>query len=162
MTSHKKETTGLIFALVLMSFGGALLHSRIHSILPDPQGVKHPANFFPFGVGIASILVVPVLLWFRRTLIVGYLINGMGAVIGMLLMTYFSVARFQPPFTLMKVFTGTILADVFIASAKLFVGQQILLTYLPAGMGRMFTTWWWTRHIAYISVIFLLGHFFWR
>ena len=162
MTSHKKETTGLIVALALMSVGGWLLHFRIHSILPDAAGVREARNFIPFVAGLTGILVTPVLLWFRRTLILGYLVNGMGAVIGMVLMTYVSVAGFQTPFTVGGVFTRTLLADVLIAFAKLFIGQRILLSYVPSGMGRMFTPGWWARHIVYVSVMFTLGHFIWR
>lgn len=162
VTSHKKETTGLILALALVSLGGWLLHFRIHPVVPDAAGIREARNFVPFSVGLVSILLVPVLLWLRRTLILGYLLNGMGAVTGTVLMTYFSLTMLRHPVTLAGIFTGTILADVFIAFAKLFIGQRILLTYLPSGMGRMFTGWWWTRHFVYISVIFTLGHFIWR
>ncbi len=162
MTSHKKETTGLIAALALVSLGGWLLHYRIHSVVPDAAGIREAENFVPFSVGLVSVLLTPVLLWFRRTLILGYLLNGMSAVIGMVLMTYVSVEGLQAPLTLGSVFTRTLLPDVLIAFAKLFIGQRILLTYLPSGMGRMFTPGWWTRHIIYISVVFTLGHLIWR
>ena len=162
MTSHKKETTGLILALALMSIGGWLLHVRIHSILPDATGVTATRNFIPFIVGLAGMLVTPVLLWFPRTLIDGYLLNGIGAIIGTVLMTYFSVAMFRHPVTFAGIFTGTLLGDVLIAFSKLFIGQRIFLAYHPSGMGRMFTVGWWTRHYIYIVVMFTLGHFIWR
>jgi len=162
MTSHKNETTGLILALALMSIGGWLLHFRIHSILPDAAGVTTARNFIPFAVGLASMLVTPILLWFPKTLIVGYLLNGIGAVIGVVLMTAFSAAKFHGPVTVGDILTGTLLGDVLIAFSKLFIGHRILLTYHPSGMGRMFTVGWWTRHFIYISVMFTLGHFIWR
>jgi len=162
VTSHKKETTELILALFFISVGGWLLHFRIHPILPDAARMRNSANFFPFTVGLTSMLVTPVLLWFRRTLLVGYLLNGIGALTGMLLMTYFSLATFRHPFTLAGVFTGTLVADVLIAFSRLFLGQRILHTYYPSGTGRMFTAWWWTRHAFYVSVVFLLGHSVWR
>ncbi len=162
MSSHKRETTPLIVALVFLSLGGWLLHVRIHSILPDAEGVTHARNFIPFVVGLASMLVTPVLLWFPRTLIVGYLLNGIGAIIGMILMTAFSVAMFREPVTVAGIFTGTLLGDVLIVFSKLFVGHGIFLAYHPSGMGRMFTTGWWARHFVYICVILALGRFVWR
>jgi hypothetical protein len=145
-----------------MSIGGWLLHFRIHSILPDKHGVRHLPFFIPFAVGIVNVIVTPVLLWFPRTLVVGYLLNGIGAVIGTVLMTYFSIVMFKLPFTVAGIFTGTLLGDILIAFSKLMIGQRILYAYHPSGMGRMFTTWWWTRHYVYISAAFILGHFVWR
>jgi hypothetical protein len=123
MTSHKKETTGLILALAFMSAGGWLLHFRIHSVLPDEAGVRELENLIPFVVGLVSMLVTPVLLWFARTLILGYLLNGIGAVIGVVLMIYYSTTIVRHPLTLAGILTGTLLADVLIAFAKLFVGD---------------------------------------
>ena len=162
MASHKNETTGLILALAFISVGGWLLHFRIHPILTDATGMRVARNFIPFAVGLAGMLVTPVLLWFPRTMIIGYLLNGIGAVIGTVLMTYFSVAMFRHPVTVAGIFTGTLLGDVLIAFSKLFIGQRILLTYHPSGMGRMFTVGWWTRHFIYICAAFTLGHFIWR
>ena len=162
MTSHKKETTGLIVALAMMSLGGWLLHYRVHPIVPDAAGIRVAENFVPFAVGLVSVLLTPALLWFRRTLIVGYVLNGVTAVLGAVLMTYYSVTIVRHPVTLAGLITGTLLADVLIAFAKLFVGQRVLLAYHPSGMGRMFTAGWWARHVVYISGMFVLGHFLWR
>lgn len=152
----KKEIRKDILALFFISLGGWCLHVRIHSVSDSPS------NFAPFLSGLVSFLAVPILLSHRRTVLVGYLLNGFSVIIGSVLMAHFSLS--SPPDTLSigSILFQTTLADIFILMAKLFVGQSILLHYYPNGLGRMFTAAWWARHFCYFSVVYSIGHFLLR
>jgi hypothetical protein len=151
-----------VLAIILLSLGGWLLHVRIHPVSFDPAKPANPAFFVPFVAGILSIVAVPVLLNFRSTFVVGYLINGISVIIGTLAMGRLSLTRLPSPLTFQGVFTGTLLADIFLLFPKLFLGQMVLHHYHPNGMGRLFTASWWTRHFIYLGVIFTLGAILWR
>lgn len=152
----KKEIRGPILALMLLSLGGWMLHFRIHHIS------AHPANFVPFLLGILDVLITPQLFNYKKTVILGYLFNGVGVILGAIAMATFSLYTFPAPLTFAGVIFKTMLGDILILSSKLFIGQVILSHFYPAGLGRMFTTSWWIRHFCYLSVIFSLGHFLWR
>ena len=152
----KKEIRGPILALMLLSLGGWMLHFRIHSISANPS------NFVPFFIGLFNVLIVPQLFNYKKTVIVAYLFNGAGVVIGAITMATLSFYALPEPLTFTNVIFKTTLADILILSSKLFIGQVILSHFYPAGLGRMFTTSWWIRHFCYLSVIFSLGHFLWR
>ncbi|MFA4948371.1 MAG: hypothetical protein WC674_07690 [Candidatus Krumholzibacteriia bacterium] len=158
----RKELRLPILAIFLLSLGGWLLHVRIHTVSFDAANPSNPALLVPYLVGILSIVAVPFLLNYRRTFVVGYLLNGMSVVIGTLAMGAFSLAKFSSPVTFNGLVVGTLLADILLLFPKLFLGQMVLLHYHPNGMGRLFTPFWWTKHFIYLSVIITLGHFLWR
>jgi hypothetical protein len=158
----RKEIRLPVLAIALLSFGGWLLHVKIHPVSFDPAIPSNPAFLVPFIVGILSIVAVPLLLNHRSTFVVGYLINGIGVIIGTLAMAALSVDKLPSPLTLQGILTGTLLADVLILIPKLFLGQIVLLHYHPNGMGRMFTAFWWTRHFVYLGAVFALGAILWR
>jgi hypothetical protein len=158
----KKELRLPICALVLLSLGGWLLHARAHSVSFDPSNPSNPAFVVPFLVGLLSIIAAPILLNFKGTFVVGYLINGMSVVIGTITMAAFSLAKLPSPLTAQNILTGTMLWSILLLFPKLLLGQMILLHYHPNGMGRLFTGSWWLRHFIYLSAIFTLGHILWR
>lgn len=160
-----RETKPLVIALFFMSLGGWLLHVRTHPLPVWQNGATIPgvsANWIPFLAGLLSILVIPVLLSFAKTVIIGYLANGMFVILGTILMTTYSLYHHPDQITLENLILKTMLADIVILFGKLFVGHKIMLHHHPAGMGRMFTPGWWTRHFLYLSLFFTLGHFIWR
>ena len=152
----QKEIRKPILALMLISLGGWMLHFRIHSI------TAHSVNFLPFLLGLVDIVITPVLFNYRKTVVVAYLVNGIGVIIGSIAMAVFSIYHFAEPATLSNILFKTMLSDIFILLSKLFIGQLILSYYYPSGLGRLFTTSWWVRHFCYLSLIFALGHFWWR
>jgi hypothetical protein len=158
----KKEMRGVILALVLISLGGWLFHVRIHPVSFDPGNPANPAFFVPFVFGVLNIVVAPFLLSFHRTVIVGYLMNGMGVVIGTLTMAALSLSHPPSPLTLPAIFLNTMLPSIITLFSKLFLGQLVLLHFYPHGLGRMFTPLWWTKHFFYLGIVFTLGHFIWR
>jgi hypothetical protein len=155
----------LIIALISMAFGGEFLHLRVHLF------TQNPSNFLPFISGLLSILVVPALFLFKKTIGYGYVLNGMLAILGTIGMSYFSIAHWPEPFTLGSIFFKTTLADICLLWGKFFVGKALFdlemfgydrerikmgVTYRYPNLG------WWLVHLAAISLIFFLGHGLWR
>lgn len=157
-----KETRALALALMFVSLGGWLLHLRFYPLPLDPEGTYNPANWIPFLFGLVSVLVTPILLSFARTVIVGYLVNGMSVVVGIILMSTLSLSGMTSPVTFGSLVLNTTLAVMLLLFGKLFVGHHIFLHHHPRGMGRMFTVGWWARHFVYLTVVFSIGHFIWR
>lgn len=158
----KKEIRLPVSAIVILSFGGWLLHLRVHPVSFDPANPANPAFFVPYVAGIVAIVVVPFLLNSARTFLVGYLINGMSVVIGTIGMAALSITKPPSPLGFHTILTGTMLGDILLLFPKLFLGQIVMAHYHPKGMGRLFTPFYWTRHFIYLSAIFALGHFIWR
>jgi hypothetical protein len=152
----KKEIQKPILALVFISLGGWILHFRTHPITADAD------NLLPFFFGLVDVIITPILFNHKKTVIIAYLINGIGVIIGSIAMATFSIYRFTEPVTLSSIIFRTMLSDILILFSKLFIGQVILSYFYPAGLGRLFTTSWWVRHFCYFSIIFALGHFLWR
>ena len=152
----KKEIRKPILALIFISLGGWMLHFRAHPITADSD------NLLPFFIGLVNIILNPLLFNHKKTVIVAYLINGIGVIVGSIAMATFSLSSLPDPTTFVTLLFKTTLADIFILFSKLFIGQAILSYFYPAGLGRLFNTSWWIRHFCYLSVIFALGHFLWR
>jgi hypothetical protein len=152
----KKEIRKPILALLFLSLGGWMLHFRIHHISANPS------NFVPFFLGLVDIIITPQLFNHKRTVLIAYLFNGIGVIIGAIAMATFSLSALPDPLTFTSIIFRTLLADILILFSKLFIGQMILSHFYPAGLGRLFTPSWWVRHFCYLSIVFALGHFLWR
>jgi hypothetical protein len=133
-----------------------MLHFRIHNISVNPS------NYVPFLLGLFDVLIIPQLFNYKKTVIIAYLINGVGVIIGTLVMADFGLDALSQPLTFTSVIFKTTLADILILFSKLFIGQVILSHFYPAGLGRLFTLSWWIRHFIYLTAVFSLGHFLWR
>jgi hypothetical protein len=157
-----RETRSLVLALLFVSLGGWLLHLRIHPLPLNPSTASNPANWIPFVFGLVSVLASPILLSLRRTVVLGYLINGMSVIVGIILMLSISLSHLPNPLTFVGLVLNTTFPDAILLFGKLFVGHQIFLHHHPKGMGRMFTVGWWTRHFVYLTTLFTIGHFIWR
>jgi hypothetical protein len=152
----KKEIRKPILALLLLSLGGWILHFRVHPI------THNPSNFVPFVLGLIDIFITPQLFNYKKTVILAYLINGIGVIVGAITMASFSLSSLPDPLTFTSIIFKTTLAHILILFSKLFIGQMVLSHFYPAGLGRLFTPFWWLRHFCYLSVVFALGHFLWR
>jgi len=158
----KKELRLPIFSIILLSFGGWLIHARVHPVSFDPVNPGNPAFLVPYLSGLLGIIAAPILLNYRGTFVIGYLINGLSVIIGAIGMATMSFAHPPSPLTFTSIFTGTMLSSILLLFPKLFLGQVVLLHYHPNGMGRLFNAFWWTRHFIYLGVIFTLGAVIWR
>lgn len=152
----KKELKKPILALILLSLGGWIFHFRIHPIS------ENPSYSIPFIFGIVNIIITPLLLNYKKTVVIGYLINGFGVIIGTITMAHLSISGLPQQLTFTGIIFKTTLSDIFILLPKLLIGHVILLHFYPTGMGRMFTPSWWVRHFAYLTIIYSLGHSLWR
>lgn len=159
---NKRAFEYSIASLVSISIGGLLLHAVLHPVSSALEGDSNPAFFVPLVAGFLSVTAVPILLSLKRTFLLGYLINGMTAVIGTIAMVVPGISHLPA-----KPEIGSILLDAQIPSAatllaKLLIGQAILRYYHPNGTGRLFTLFFWARHLVYLSVVFYLGSLLWR
>lgn len=155
----------LVAALFFLSLGGFLLHLRIHS----PGQI--PAYFVPFISGIFSLIVLPLLFWFRRTVAYAYVINGFIVIIGTITMTHFSIANFPGPLSLAGIFLDTTLADIAVLWGKFALGKAIFDLHLLRSdadvrpPGRYFRYpnmgWWWV-HLVTVTVVYALGNILWK
>jgi hypothetical protein len=142
-----------------------LLHCRIHPVKTNYS------NLVPAVSGILSVLVVPLLFCFRRSIAYGYVLNGFLVIVGTITMAHFSIAHWPNPVTVQAILLTTTLADILILWAKFFIGKTLFdleffgyeaakekkgITYRYPNMG------WWLVHLAAVSVVYYLGHFLWR
>lgn len=165
MTVKTYTKSTLLAGLVIISIGGLLLHTRIHPIKTDY------ANLIPAISGILSIIIVPLLFWFRRTIAYGYVINGFLVIIGTITMAHFSIKHWPAPATLQAILLNTTLADILVLLTKLFIGKAIFdleffgydaarekkgKTYRYPNMG------WWLIHFITIAIVYYIGIRYWR
>jgi hypothetical protein len=165
MMQKQKLRLLLVVGLAFVSFGGWLLHGRIH----PPS--KLALNYIPFIVGLISITVVPIMFLFRKTVAYAYVINGMLVIIGTITMTHFSLAHPPDHFTFANVIGRTMFPDIAILFVNFMLGKAIFELELlssestPARHGRFFRYpnmgWWWV-HLFALSTVYTLGHFLWK
>ena len=152
----KKDIRRQVLSLLLLSLGGWLLHQKIHPV------TDNPANYLPFVLGLLNIIAAPILFNSKKTVVVAYLVNGIGVILGTIAMTHLSLTGLPYPLTISSLLTRTTLPDILILFPKLLIGHSILLHYYPSGMGRLFTPAWWTRHFGYFTIAYALGYFILR
>jgi hypothetical protein len=157
--------TILLIALITLSLGGFLLHLRIH------PPAKNYSNLIPAVSGILSILVVPVLFSFKKTLAYGYVLNGFQVIVGTIVMAHFSIVHWPNPTTLGSVILNTTLADILILWGKFFVGKSLFdlefygYDHSREKKGKTFrypNLGWWLVHLVTVSVVYTLGSVLWR
>ena len=154
--AEKKSIRGELTALILLSLGGLLLHARIHPI-PLPGAPGNHANLVPFILGLAGVIIVPLLLSREKTWLAGYLINGFSVITGTVLMGYLGISGWSGVPGVDTIVFDSMLPSILLSLPKLIIGQMILYHYKPRGAGRMFTPFWWTRHFFYVSAVFTVG-----
>lgn len=155
----------LLIAIITLALGGLLLHIRIHPI------AKVPSIVVGYITGVLSIIVVPLLFSFKKTLSYGYVLNGMLAIIGTILMAHFSIAHWPAQTTFASIILETTLPDILILWTIFFIGKALFdletfgydpkkpkvgVTYRYPNMG------WWFVHLAGLSIVYTLGNLLWR
>ena len=165
MTQKDNVRFLLIFSLVVLALGGLILHTRIHPLEKDA------GNIIPAVAGILSVIIIPVLFYFRQTVAYGYVLNGMTVILGTVAMAHYSLKHSPDVWTLQTVLFGTLLPDIIVLWAKLAVGKALFELELlrqpeaPARTGRFFRFpnmgYWWV-HLFAISIVYSLGVQFWK
>ena len=164
MTQKQAVRRVLLAGLWLLAIGGWLLHLAIH-----PPGDDR-SNLIPFVSGVISVLVIPLLFSFKRTVAYGYVLNGMAAILGTLTMAADSLKQLPATLTLGGLLLGTLLPDIVLLWGKFAVGYGLFELELvkneemPHRHGRFFRYpnlgFWWV-HLAAWSLIFFLGQRLW-
>jgi len=165
MTIRTYTKSILLVALVTLSLGGFLLHVRIHPVS------QNSSNLIPLISGALSILVIPLLFSFKKTIEYGYVLNGLLAIVGTIGMAHFSIVHWPAPATLGSIILKTTLADILIVWSKFFIGKALFdlefYGYDPrqAKKGKTYrypNLGWWMVHLVAISLVYLLGNLVWR
>lgn len=165
MSTRTYVKTLLLVALTALSIGGVLLHIKIHPF------TEHIYGFVPFISCLLSIVLIPCLLSFRKTLDYGYVLNGMLVIIGTITMAHFSIINWPQPVTAEAVLFNTTLADITILWAKFFIGKAIFdleLYGYAIDQPKTGLSWryphlgWWGIHLVVISIVYALGNLLWR
>ena len=150
----KKIKFLLIFGLFFMSWGGGWMHYSYHPFAKTGYG------WVPFIVGLISVLIVPILFAFKKTVHWAYLLNGFAVIIGTITMTHFSLA------------VHPLWADILILWGKFAIGRAIFcLEVYPPDARPQVRGWnlirfpnmgFWYVHLVAWTAVYLLGHFIWR
>jgi len=152
-----KKIRGSIWALILLSLGGWLLHNKIHPLSAD----GNPAFYLPFILGILNFIVVPICFNFKRTTVLAYLINGFSVILGTITMLHINLVALPTTLTVKYIFLNSNLPYICLLLPKLFIAQTILQFHYPTGTGRLFTSFWWFKHFIYVSIVYILGQILW-
>ncbi len=155
MLVRKHIKLQLIFALLLVSVFGYLLHNNLH----NPSKVIW--GYVPFISGLISVIVIPALYLFRRTLHLANILNGITCIIGVITMTHYSLA------------VRNIYPDIMIVIVKFYIGQAIFALELFNNIdtARVIKGWnlirypnigFWYFHLFSMAAVYALGHFLWR
>ena len=165
MTNKTYIKSTLLGALIVLSVGGFLLHLRIHPF------AQNSSNIVPVISCVLSIVVVPLLFSFRKTISYGYVLNGFLAIVATVTMSHFAIVHWPSPATLSSIILNTTLADILIVWSKFFIGKSLFdletfgydpdrtrlgKTYRYPNMG------WWLVHLMAISIVYSLGNVLWR
>ena len=169
MTVRTHVKSVLVAGLAASALGGLLLHTRIHPV------AGNPANLIPLLAGLLSVIVIPVLFCYRRTLVWGYVLNGFTVIIGTVVMAHFSLVHWPRPVALPTLlptlFFNTLLADIMMLWGKFFIGKALFdleLFGYDAAHEKKGVWWhypnlgWWLIHLAAVSTVYTIGNLLWR
>ena len=165
MTTQRYGKSVLLSELVALSLGGFLFHGRVHPV------AQHPSNVIAALSGVLSIIAVPLLFSFKKTLPYGYVLNGFLAILGTLVMGHFALVHWPHPATLRAILLNTTLADILIVWSKFLVGKSLFdlefYGYDPNKVRkghpyRYPNLGWWGIHFVAVGIVYTLGHILWR
>ena len=165
MTQRQYLKIILILGLFFVSSGGWLLHLRLHSPAVAAR------NFVPFGAGILSSVLLPILFLFEVTTPYAYVINGMVVIVGTVTMSHFSLAIIRSRMGFPDILTNTLFPDILILWAAFAMGKALFELHLmkrteervrQARFLRYPSMGWWWVHLALASIVYYLGHVLWK
>ena len=145
----------LVFALFILALGGAMIHLSYHPV------AKHSYGWVPLISAAFSVVIIPALFMFRKTIHWAYILNGFTVIIGVITMSNFALVK------------APIIPDIILVLGKLYVGRAIfcleifnleneafkptLLQYIRyPHMG------FWYVHFILLSLVYFLGNLLWR
>jgi len=126
----------LLAALFLLALSGLMLHYRIHNFMvPDKlnPGVVlfDKTKFLSFLFPCIDLFLVTLLFASRRTVVYGYLFNGLLVIYGTIFMIHFSIAELTAKSVPLNAwFLKSTIPDIGIAWADFFVGKALYDLYM--------------------------------
>jgi hypothetical protein len=129
----------LFAALFLLAVSGLMLHYRVHNfMIPDPL---HPetimfdkTRFFSFIFPLIDVLIVTLLFTSRKTVVYGYLLNGLIVIYGTVFMAHYSIAEIYAKSLPSSVWLlKSTLPDIGIAWADFFAGKALYDLMMKGG-----------------------------
>ncbi|MBP7528879.1 MAG: hypothetical protein KA801_13185 [Syntrophorhabdaceae bacterium] len=165
VTIRNYVRTLLLAALVTMAAGGFLLHLRIH---PFTSNTSFLINFV---AGLLSIVVVPLLFCWRKTIHYGYVLNGFIVIVATITMAHFSFAHPPEELNPGNILLMTTFPDILIVWGKFFTGKVLFdlevmgynadlekkgMTFRYPNLG------WWLIHFLAVAAVYYAGHALWR
>ena len=148
-------TNYMIASLLLISLGGFGLHFLVHN------PAKHQFGYIPFIAGLISVIAVPIMFKFKKTVHLAYILNGFMAILGVITMVHFSIEEKRP-----------LIPDIIIVIGKFYLGYAIFCMETfnlegdphPSGLNviRYPNPGFWYVHLVLLSVVYFLGNYFWR
>ncbi|OGW55188.1 MAG: hypothetical protein A2Y81_07120 [Nitrospirae bacterium RBG_13_43_8] len=121
----------LLAALFLLALSGLMLHYRIHNFMvPDklnPGAVLFDkTKFLSFLFPCIDLFLVTLLFISKRTVVYGYLFNGLLVIYGTIFMMHFSIAELTARSAPLDAwFLKSTIPDIGIAWADFFVGKAL-------------------------------------
>jgi len=121
----------LLSALFLLAVSGLMLHYRVHNyMIPDPL---HPEMlmfdetiFLSFIFPLIDVIVVTLLFTSHKTVVYGYLLNGLIVIYGTVFMAHYSMAEIYAKSLPSSVWLlKSTLPDIGIAWADFFAGRAL-------------------------------------
>ena len=165
MTDRASMKTILLAAMIATSLAGYMVHARIH------LAAQNFSFAVPLGAGLLSILAVPLLFAFPRTVSYGYVLNGFLCIVGTVTMGHFAIAHWSAPDAPPDILFRSMVLDILILWGRFFAGKALFdletFGYDPDRV-RQGMTWrypnlgWWLVHLAGVSLVYTLGHWVWR
>jgi hypothetical protein len=148
MTVKRNLRLSLIIGIWFLALGGWGLHLFIH------PPAKETSNLIPFIAGLISVILVPLLFSFKRTLPYAYVLNGMLAIVGTITMLKY---KLFPDILILwaKFLLGKVLFDLEMMKNEDTLHRKGRFWRYP-NMG-----WWWV-HTVVMSAAFLVGYYFWQ
>jgi hypothetical protein len=126
----------LLAALFLLALSGLMLHYRIHNFMvPDKlnPGVVlfDKTKFLSFLFPCIDLFLVTLLFASRRTVVYGYLFNGLLVIYGTIFMIHFSIAELTAKSVPLQAWLmKSTVPDIGIAWADFFVGKALYDLYM--------------------------------
>jgi hypothetical protein len=121
----------LLAALFLLALSGLMLHYRIHNFMvPDKLNpgafLFDKTKFLSFLFPCIDLFLVTLLFVSRRTVVYGYLFNGLLVIYGTIFMIHFSIAELTARSAPLDAwFLRSTIPDIGIAWADFLVGKAL-------------------------------------
>ncbi|MEI7640552.1 MAG: hypothetical protein WCJ46_03460 [bacterium] len=145
----------LILALVLISAGGAYMHLSYHS------PAKAAYGWIPLVSAILSVILLPILFSFRKTLHLAYIINGFTTIIGIITMVHYSLVEHALT-NVIFILIGKFLIGYVIFNMEIHNLEAPETKVIGWRVIRYPNMGFWMVHLFTLSLVYLLGNLLWR